>query len=444
MRSSKGRLEDQPPRELRRVLNVLLGVAIVVGGAVGVGILRTPGVIAGQLGQPWLITLAWVTGGLLALLGANCLAEVAAAIPRAGGPYVYAQRAFGAVGGMTVGWADWLVSMTSMATISVAIAEYVAGEGRALVFTHALAVGLIVAFALLNWFGLKVGARTQQLLSLFKVAGLLALAGLALAAGSGAALVAPGPTAVRPTFLILVSAVVIIHEVYAGWNSSVYFSEEDQDAGHNAPRALFWGIVAIMIAYVLFNLGLMALLPNEVLVSSALPAGDAAQRIFGAHGNAIVRVFAVISLCGILNVIVMFTPRILFGMSRDGLLPSGLSKLNAAATPGIAMIACVIPAMLLASGLSFEILFSITAFLGLFVNLACFLAYFRLRRIEPELQRPFRAFGHPWLPLATTLISAALLVAFVFAEPFSSSIAIVAMLLGWPLFKFTSGAKAAV
>jgi basic amino acid/polyamine antiporter, APA family len=227
---------------------------------------------------------------------------------------------------------------------------------------------------------------------------------------------------------------VIIHETYAGWNSSVYFAEEDKDAAANVPKALFWGIAAITISYLLFNLGLLAILPHDALASSKLPAADAAARVFGSNGHAIVRGFAVISLCGILNVTVMFTPRIVFAASRDGILPAWLSRLNGALVPGRAMIACAVPAMLLAAGLAFETLFSITAFLGLAANLVLFASYFKLRRSEPELVRPFRAWGHPWLPLLITVVSGGLLVAFVIADPFSSSIALAAILFGLPLF----------
>lgn len=430
-RADQGR---RKPPELPRVLNSLLGAAIVVGGAIGVGILRTPGIIAAQLGQPLLIIAAWVVSGLLALVGANCLAELAAALPRAGGPYVYAGRAFGRFGGIAVGWADWLVSTTAVATISVTIAEYVIGGLHSPALTHVMAVGLIAAFALLNWFGLEVGARTQQVLSLLKVGGLIGLAILALSLGKGGLSGHGAPIAGYPGLLLAVSAFVIIHETYAGWNSSVYFSEEDKDAARNVPRALFWGILAIIVSYVLFNLGLLAILPMDVLATSKLPAADAAQRIFGSSGQTVVRVFAILSLGGILNVVIMFTPRILFGMSRDGLLPSRLSKLNRAGVPGVAMLACIVPAMVLAAGLAFETLFSVTAFLGLTVNLVVFAAYFQLRRTEPKLERPFRAFGHPWLPLLITAISAVLWGAFVIADPLSSSIAVTAMLLGWPLF----------
>lgn len=421
-------------RQLKRVLNAVLGGAMVVGGAIGVGILRTPGIVAGQLGQPVLILAVWVAGGLLALLGANCIAEMAAALPQAGGPYVYAKRAFGPVGGIALGWADWLISVTALATLSVTIAEYVIGGTDALP-THLFAVGLIAAFALLNWFGLEVGARTQQILSALKVAGLIVLASLAILVGRNHELNAATPVqGGYGGILLLVSAVVIIHETYAGWNASVYFAEEDHQPAANVPKALFWGIGAIMFAYVLFNAGLLAILPMDVLSSSKLPAAEAAERIFGTSGHMVVTLFAVISLCGILNVIVMFTPRIVFAMSRDGLLPSPLSALNRAAVPGVAMIASIVPAAVLAAGLTFETLFVITAFLGLATNVAAFASFFALRFWEPELKRPFRAWGYPWLPLLAMLVSVGLLGTFVVADPVSSGIAVAAMLLAWPLF----------
>jgi APA family basic amino acid/polyamine antiporter len=423
-------------RTLPRVLNALLGGAIVVGGAIGVGILRTPGHIAGQLGGVPYILLAWAAGGVLALLGANCLAEMATALPEAGGPYVYAKRAFGPLGGIAIGWADWLISVTAIATMAVTIAEYVGGGTVNLVGTHVLALVIIGAFALLNWFGLEAGARTQQLLSALKLAGLLILAGIAIVLSGAGNLDADhlaSPTGV-PSFLVIISAIVIIHETYAGWNSSVYFAEEDKDAAANIPKALFWGIAAIMFSYIFFNLGLLAIVPADVLASSKLPAADAAARIFGSHGHAIVQGFAVISLCGILNVTVMFTPRIVFAASRDRILPSSLSMLNRASVPGRALIACVLPAMILAAGLAFETLFAITAFLGLTANLVLFASFFKLRQSEPGLLRPFRAWGHPWLPLLITLVSAGLLVAFVFADPLSSAIAFGAIVLGLPLF----------
>lgn len=202
----------QPP-QLKRVLTALLGVAIVVGGTIGVGILRTPGSIAGELGSVPLILGVWLLGGLIALLGANPYAELATALPKAGGPFVYSERAFGPSGGALVGWADLAVSITSLATLSVTIAEYVLpAAGFAPVHVTALAV--LLGFGLLNWFGLKVGAGTQQWLSLAKVGGLVGLGLAALAFGTSSGIPsAPAPAAL-PTILAIAAAIVIVCETY--------------------------------------------------------------------------------------------------------------------------------------------------------------------------------------------------------------------------------------
>jgi APA family basic amino acid/polyamine antiporter len=235
---------------------------------------------------------------------------------------------------------------------------------------------------------------------------------------------------------------MIISETYAGWSSSVYFAEEDKDAARNAPRALFWGIAAVTAAYVLFNVGLLAALPVNELSTSKLPAAAAAEKAFGAAGGTVVRAFAIISLLGILNVIVMYTPRIVFGMSRDGYLPTSLSKLNRAASPGLAMVFTLVFASTLAAGLEFETLFVVAAFLGVGMNAAVYLCLFRLRATEPELDRPFQAYGYPWLPAMAVLLSLALLINFVIADLRSSLIAVGTLVLTWPIYRLTQRRRA--
>jgi APA family basic amino acid/polyamine antiporter len=435
----EGHSRTVAPGELRQVLNVLLGVAIVVGGAIGVGILRTPGLIAGQLFSPALILAAWFAGGLLAALGANCYAELATCLPKAGGPYVYARRALGPFGGFAVGWGDWAISIAVIAFLSVALAEFVLGETAQPAAVPALAVALIAAVGILNWFGLKLGARSQQLLSFAKLAGLLGLTVVCLVMIEPAAAQA-APRAVQPAHLAVVaflSSLMIVSETYAGWNSSVYFSEEDKDSARNVPRALFWGIGAVMFAYLLFNIGLLAALPMSELSQSKLPAAAAAEKAFGAAGGSIVTAFAIVSLLGILNVTVMFTPRIVFGMSRDGYLPKSLSRLNRAASPGVAMVVTLLISSVLAAGFAFETLFGIAAFLGVGINTTVYLCLFRLRATEPELVRPYRAYGYPWLPAIAVLVSLGLLVNFVVSDPLSSFLAAAALLLTWPVYRFT-------
>lgn len=419
------------PVHLRRVLNAALGAAIVVGGSIGIGILSIPGVVAGRLGDPVLILLCWLAGGILALLGANIYAELGTTFPQAGGPYVYLRRSGGPFAGFVTGWADSAISIIGSAATAALIGEYL--ENNRL-NRHEIAVGLVVVLGVVNWFGLKVGARAQQMLTLFKLFGLTFLAVTCFFVGGRSG--SPIGGSVYPiTFAAFVTGLVLITETYAGWNSAAYFSEEDEDTGRNIPRALFWGIGAMMGVYLLFNAGLLIVLDPAILAKSELPAADAASLVFGDANVAIVRTFAVVSLLGILNVGVMYTPRILFAMSREGVLPSPLSKLNRFSTPGPALLCFLIPAAVLAAGQSFSTLFRITAFLGLSINSAVYASFFLLRWIEPSIERPYRARWYPWAPLVVLLLSVGLLISYLITDPEPGLWGIAAIALSWPVYR---------
>jgi basic amino acid/polyamine antiporter, APA family len=419
------------PVKLRRVLNAALGAAIVVGGSIGIGILSVPGLVAGRLGDPLLILACWFVGGVLALLGANIYAELGTTFPQAGGPYVYVRRAAGPFAGFVTGWADSAVSILGMAATAALIGEYLE---NGMIGRHEIAVGLLVVLGLVNWFGLKVGARAQQALTLFKLAGLVLLAMACFLVGGRAShhAGAVGPI----TIVSFIGALVLITETYAGWNSAAYFSEEDKDTDRNIPRALFWGIGAMMAAYLLFNAGLLAVMNVASLSASNLPATDASRLVFGDASVALVNVFAVVSLLGILNVGVMFTPRILFAMSREGVLPSRLSTLNRHATPASALICCLLPAVVLAAGQSFDFLFTVTAFLGLTINCSIYVSFFILRRLEPLRERPFRARWYPWAPLVVLLLSVGLLISYLVTDPRPGLWGMAAIALSWPVYRF--------
>jgi APA family basic amino acid/polyamine antiporter len=429
---------QQGADQLRRVLNAGLGVAIVVGGSIGLGILSMPGLIAGKLGDPLLILGAWVAGGLFTFLGANIYAELGTAYPRAGGPYVYVREAGGAFAGFVTGWSDSAVNIIASAAQASAIGIYLE---NAVLDHRVIAIAVLAILMMVNWYGLKVGARTQQALSLFKVGALVLLAIACIAVGGFKA-----PSNARlteATFSIgaWIGAVMLVSETYAGWNSSVYFSEEDKDSDRNVPRALFWGIGAMMFAYLLVNAGFLAIIPMSDFTSSTLPVADAAQRIFGSESASIVKMLAVVSLIGIVNVGVMFAPRITFAMSRDGVLPAGFETLNRYGTPSWGLIAFTLPAMALVMVRSFDFLFTVTAFLGVAINGAVYVAFFLLRWKTPQIRRPYVARWYPWAPGLVVLISAGLLVASLLTDPEPAIWAIVAIALSWPIYQWMTFAR---
>jgi APA family basic amino acid/polyamine antiporter len=417
---------------LRRVLNAALGVAIVVGGSIGIGILGIPGVVAGKIGSPPLLLFAWILGGVLVLLGANIYAELATAFPQAGGPYVYVKRVAGPFGGFATGWSDIVVSIVASAAQAAIIGEYLESEQ---LDRRVIAVAVLLILGAVNWFGLKVGARAQQALSLFKVGGLLLLAVVCLAIG-GFELKAHSISTTSLTLAGFISGLMLISETYAGWNSSVYFSEEDKDTDRNVPRALFWGTGAMMATYVLVNAGLLAALTIPQLAASKLPAANAIQVIFGDRSAAVVQAFAIVSVVGIMNVGIMYTPRVLFAMGRDGVLPKGFTSLNSFGTPSWALVACTLPPMVLAIFHTFDFLFAVTAFLGLAIDAAAYVALFVLRRTAPDVRRPYRARWYPWAPGLVTLISIGLLVGFMFTDPRPTLWAVVAIALSWPVYQW--------
>src|SRR5438045_5408550 len=157
-------------RRLLRILGVTFGVAVGIGGTIGIGILRIPGGVAAQLGSATLIMAVWIVSGLYAFAGANTYAELGTMLPQDGGPYVFARRAYGEFVGFVVGWSDWLLRTSSMAYLAVALTEYAAGlfSFNASVITPA-AIAVLIFFTAFHWLGLRVGSRAQEIMSLFKV-----------------------------------------------------------------------------------------------------------------------------------------------------------------------------------------------------------------------------------------------------------------------------------
>src|SRR6266545_6433652 len=168
-------MKSETSGHLRRVLGVGFGLAVSIGGTIGVGILRTPGLVAEQLHAPLTIVLLWVAGGIYTLLGASCLTELAVMLPRAGGFYVYVRRAFGNTAGFAVGWTDWLMYCSILGYLSIAIAEFVSTLVPLSTSAVRIAgISILVGIVLLQWFGIRVGSRFQEITTSLKCVAFLA------------------------------------------------------------------------------------------------------------------------------------------------------------------------------------------------------------------------------------------------------------------------------
>ena len=262
---------------------------MIFGGTVGVGILRLPGTIAGEMGSFWPIMLIWLIGGGYALFGAVSIAELGTAMPQAGGFYVYSRRAFGPAAGFAMGWADWLNNCAVVAFGSVAAAEYLAALFPRLLHLQTLvALTILFVFCGLQWNSLRIGSSVQQVASSITAITFVFLAIACLLHHGLPALHAAGPTnphhatSFLQSIIPIVAAIRAVVVTYDGWYEAIYFTEEDTDAARHLPRAMIGGVLIVLSLYLLMNLAFLHVLSIPALAASALPAADAARIVLPA------------------------------------------------------------------------------------------------------------------------------------------------------------------
>ena len=424
---------------LLRVLGVTFGIAVTIGGMIGLGILRTPGTIAAQLGDAWLIMLVWAAGAVYALFGTFAAAELGAAIPRAGGWYAFARRAYGEYGGFLIGWIDWFGYPAGLALQAVTAAEYAALLFPGLPAKPA-AAGLMVGLAALNWRGLKSGARVQEVTSFAKAVVFLLLIGACFLFGGSVEAGTPGGApAAAPVGLGFLAAFIIALQgviyTYDGWHCAVYFNEENRDPGRSLPIAMVGGVVAVAVIYLLVNAALLYVMPVERIAASEIAVAEAADVVFGADGKTLIISLAVVSLVSILNANVMSGPRVMFAIARDGLFPRVAAKVNQGGTPTFALLLTVGLSLPLIYLGTFETLLAISAFLFILTYLSGFIGLIILRRKEPDLGRPYRAWGYPWTTLVVVVGSVAFLAGAVAGDTVNAIYAIAAVAISYPLYR---------
>lgn len=422
------------------MLGVGFGLAVIIGNTIGAGIFRTPGDIAAHLQSPWLFLAVWIIGGLYALLGAVALAELGTMLPRAGGQYVYSRYALGEYAGFVVGWSDWISTCGAAAAVSLVIGEF-AGHlfrrlsGRDVV----IAVFVAVVFALLQWRGVSWGSRTQNTTSLLKAIAFVILIVAAFFAGSGGAFTTASTTANTAGVSLMVGLVLSLQAViytYDGWSGVIYFSEEVKDPGRSIPRALFGGVITVIVIYLLVNVALLYVLPLSEMAGQDFAAGAAAQVIFGAHGDTVFRVLTILSMISAINAYHLMATRVLFAISRDGLFMKAGANVNKGGTPTVALFLSVIVAVLfILFGQTFGTVLTVLAFFFVANYTLSFISLFVLRRREPNKERPYRAWGHPWttgLALAASLL---FLVGTVVSDTKNSVYALILLAVSYPVFR---------
>ncbi len=412
------------------------GLAVVVGGTTGTGVLRSPREVAEAVGSPNGVLLVWLAGGFYALLGANSIAELGAMLPQAGGWYGYAHRAFGEFVAVVVGWGDWVSSCVTGALVALMMATYVAALVPALAgHERTIAAAAVGNLTLIQWRGLREASRAQELTAL-----LMALALAVLLLGSWWLPSAPAPSgnaSVGPGALALVVAFQAVIFAYDGWYAAIYFAEEDQDPGRAVPRSMLVGVAIVILTYALLNAALLHALPFHQLIGTELPLAEVADRLLGNSGRRAMLAVAVAGHLGVLNSVLLMATRVLFALGRDGHLPHSLARVHERGTPRPALlVATGLTLVLLTTG-SAEQLLAVTSILFVSYYAVGFAAVLWLRRTAPELPRPYRAWGHPYTTGLALLISIGFLISNAVAEPGNTLLAAGLVVGSYPLYKLS-------
>jgi basic amino acid/polyamine antiporter, APA family len=436
----------RPQGRLLRILGVGFGIAVIVGGAIGSGILRTPGLVAAQLGSPRLIMAVWLAGGIYAFCCTLSVIELATMLPLAGGWYVYSRRAFGEYAGFLVGCIDWIAQSAAIAYLAVAFADFAAELQPSMhAYVKLTSVASVVVLALLNWLGLRAGSRIQELTSLIKALALIAFVVACFAIsphgvsdGSLPASLAAPRGGLLVAMLLACQAVIV---TYDGWYFAIYFAEEDNDPATNLPRSSMVGVLVCVAVYALLNMALLHVLPMNKLAGSQIPGADAAMAVFGGRGQQFILVLAMVTVLSALNATVLLSCRILFGMGREGWFPRWVAAVNSGGTPSTALLLVSVASIVLILSGGYEKLIAVSAFLVVVLYLSGFGALFALRIREPDLPRPFKAWGYPWTNLGVLLASAAFLVATVVGDLKDALFTLILISLSYPVYFFAAKSK---
>jgi APA family basic amino acid/polyamine antiporter len=439
--------------KLLKVLGMWFGMAAAIGNTISAGIVRTPGEVAGLLPNPWLFLGVWIVGGLYALSGASAMAELGAAIPRSGGQYNFSRRAFGDYAGFIVGWSDWLSTCGTAAAVAFVIAEYSGAlfpklivdfsiAGHAIRMQVVVAALVIIGFFILQWRGIRWGSGTQLITAAIKTGAFIILVITCFLLGGAAhhaamqstvgALALPAGWAFTVAFMLGLQGVIYTVD---GWDGVIYFGEEVREPGRDIPRAIFGSVFSIMGIYLLLNLVALYILPMNEIAGNTFVLGTVANRIFGALGDPIIRSIMIISMLSCLNANQLFCSRTLYTMSCDGLFFRRASRVNAGGTPVPALFLSTVVGLLFLLTGTFERVIAMLSFFFVANYTLSYASLFLLRKREPEMNRPYRAWGYPWLPGIALIASVVFLIGSIATDRENAPWALLMLLLSYPMYR---------
>ena len=448
---------------LERQLGFFDSTMIMVGIVIGSGIFLTTGIMAKTIPSPALILLAWIVGGLLTLAGALVYAELGVSMPHAGGQYIYLREAYGPLFGFLFGWMAFLVYMTGgIAGLAAAFSEYFGYffpslSTKSIIFstdinifgfsfTYSLSVAQIVAVAVIvflsifNYIGLGLSKAIQNVFTVIKIGTVLIFIILGFTIGKGIEVAfSINPSSMGSGQLVFGFGVALVAVFWAfdGWNNINFVAGEIKNPKRNLPLTLIFGTMGITILYILVNYIYLYAVPIDQMVGEVRIAEKATAALFGGPAPAIISAAIVISTFGALNGSILTGPRIYFAMARDKLFFQRVGEVSPRfRTPGFAILLQAGWACLLALSGTFEQLITFAMFVSIIFWIAATFSVFTLRKKYPDLPRPYKTWGYPFIPIIFIVASSGILINTLVEKPVESMAGVILIIIGIPVFYF--------
>jgi APA family basic amino acid/polyamine antiporter len=451
--------------ELRRDLGLNAATAIVIGTVIGSGIFLVPKAMILRVGSPDWVFLIWIVGGLLSVFGALSYAELASQMPEAGGEYVFLKEAYGPFWGFLYGWIQTLIAKSgSIAAIGTGFMLYFANFFPVLdqtAFEIPLPIGpggnplpirygqfgtaaLIMALAGINYLGVRISGTVQIIFTLLKVGLILALVAVGLLMGDGTTTHYTESIPVEPSVTAFFAALVAALWAYDGWNNVSMVSSEIKQPSRNLPIALIVGTLVVMSVYLVTNLAYFYVLsPAEVSTADRV-ASEMMRQVVGDWGAAAVSVAAMVSMFAALNGSILSGSRVTFAMSRDGMFFKKLATVDPRhRTPGNAVLFMSTLASILTFSGRYEEIITYVVFTSWVLYGMTTAGVIVLRRKQPNLVRPYRTLGYPFVPALFVLAACGILFSTLVESARESLMGLSMILIAWPFYRYWSRQKAA-
>ena len=419
----------------RRVLSSGFTLAVTIGGIIGLGILRTPGEVAAVVHDPLMFVSLWVLGGLFILLSTVAAAELVGMTPRSGGTYALVRRAYGPFPGFVIGWVDWLSFVGDIAFKAVVVTEFatllIPAMGQ---WQTPLAIMVSSVFAALQFRSIALGAKIQEIaaaaMALIVIGFTLALLFAGTAVSSNATSI-PLATKGIGAWSIVVASIIY---TYDGWIYAAYFSGEIKGGSGAVARACIKGVAIVILLYVFLVAALAWKVPLTRLAGNELALAGALELVVSPLLSTVVLIVAIIMLLAHQNLLYMSTPRILQALAIDGLAVRRAGEISKGGNPTFAV--------LLSWGLSvglimiggFEFLLHLSIFFYLFLYVLLIAGVIILRKRQPNADRPYRAWGHPWSTYGCLLVWLVLALFQAVVEIDTAVYAVIMVAISWPVY----------